>query len=125
MPLSRKVAALRETHSMTIRISSLSAMLEDVWPDEAAAVGSQYLGLIARAAVEGNMKPEEMFLRSEGDHAYGIAEAITTLTSAAALIVNCLQLRHSIKAQKEMRAKLVEEIRKEVEDEEKVQRLAD
>jgi len=34
---------------MTIRITSLSAMLEDIWPDEAAAVVRSTLGLIARA----------------------------------------------------------------------------
>ncbi len=65
------------------------------------------------------------FVPSEGDHAYGVLEAIQTLTGAATLLVTCLQLRHMIKARNETRERLTQEIRRELEDEQEVQRLLD
>lgn len=120
--LQRTVDAMNTLGS--ISAASVSDLLNDVWPDEAAAAGSQYVDLIARAAIDGKAN-NDLFVRSEGDHAYGIAEAIQTLTAAATLVVTCVQLRHAIKSQSETRERIEAEVRRQVEDEHKARQLVD
>ena len=106
-----------------ISAGGLADVLADVWPDEADAVGSQYLVLIARAALDGDARPQTIFLKSEGSHAYGLVEALETIATAATLIVSCIQLRQTTRTEAERRKALEDKISKELADEERTRRL--
>lgn len=90
--------------------NELEHLLTIGWPNEANVVGKQYVKIIAKETLIGTEQIEGMFSKTEGEHAYGILEAINTLIAAGGLLVACLQLRQSIVASKEARDAIVEKL---------------
>ncbi len=74
------------------------SLIKKYWPNEVNIIGDQYLGLLVSQAQRGNTDPDALMVRTNGDHAYGIAETIRDIIPIASLIVSCLQYREALKA---------------------------
>jgi hypothetical protein len=81
-------------------------LLASYWPAEANVAGTQYVGVIAAEVSKGSDGVDDMFVKTEGEHAYGILEAVNTLIASATLLVTCLQLRQSIKDSRDARSEI-------------------
>lgn len=84
----------------------ITDLLARYWAAEANVAGAQYVGVIATEVSKGGSGVVDMFAQTEGEHAYGILEAVNTLIAGATLLVTCLQLRQSIKDSRDARAEI-------------------